>query len=41
MGTQIKIASINANGLNSPLKRKHIFYQLEKLNLDIMCSRDT
>lgn len=36
MERELKIISININGLNSPMKRKHTFAKLQKLEMDII-----
>lgn len=38
---QIKIISVNINGLNSVQKRKMTFVQLKKLQVDIICLQET
>lgn len=38
---QLKIFSVNINGLNNPQKRRRTFYQLGKLKLDIICMQET
>lgn len=40
---QLKIFSVNINGLNNPQKRRRTFYQLRKLKLklDIICMQET